>query len=255
MKKKLIIILLLILSITIKVNASESEVSETNDNELIKVADTIKYYKTIEYNPNVYSTMSNENQIFQKTYEITKEEYDNADKEISTQVSNSVSTVYKYMETSIYQNGNYFTYKNQLVWRNFPSTRSYDIIGIGYPSNVELKGAINFYQEYSTSLGLNKTITQHYAKESINGIGASFKLPAGDLTSLRAVLSFDVKKATSETLYGQDAYGDYSHAQKAISYADSKKFYISVSGVILDNSVVDNFDDISKTHVRWNYNW
>lgn len=89
------------------------DASEINlNNEYSLVSQTEKYYKTItvnkqvEFQNNLYSI----NDETSKTYEITKEEYDNANISISTN-SASIETTYKRLTSSIYQSGNLFKYE------------------------------------------------------------------------------------------------------------------------------------------------
>lgn len=139
---KKMILLLIFLMIFMDVDAVESNL---NEKEIILVT---KYYKTIFRNGRL-----DVNDVLQnttKTIEISQLEYENAS--VKFQEQNLVETTYKKLISSISKNGNYFRYKAELQWKNIPSTRSYDIIGIGFYSNVSIKNnTLYFSQEYCTS--------------------------------------------------------------------------------------------------------
>lgn len=229
-------------------------VVHASDEGFYEVASETKYYKTIHYTSNV-STFSTNNDLY-KTVEISKEEYDLVDENsYSVNDSASIGTEYKSMTTSILANGSYYRYKNILSWKKMPKTRSYDIIAIGYPSNVRPLSTATFSQYYCIS---GEGCTTQYNGSFLyfdNGVGASFKLPTGTLQSLKQTLYFDVKKNTSATIKTQSASGDYAHAQKAVSLADSKKYTMDPAGIYLVPSVADKYDTISEAHVSWNGTW
>ena len=117
-----------------------------------------KYYKTTYYE----STLNS----WSYTNEITKEEFDSAaiiEKPKSILSSSAtIETTYKKMTTTISQNGNYYKYKNVLMWKNMPSTRSYDIIGIGFYPSVKVNGSTHFEQYYCFTSGSCTTTTTNY---------------------------------------------------------------------------------------------
>ena len=60
----------------------------------------------------------------------------------------TVETTYKKVVSTLSKNSNYFRYKISVTWKNIPSTRSYDIIGIGFLGSVKVRNDLNFIQEY-----------------------------------------------------------------------------------------------------------
>lgn len=54
------------------------------------------------------------------------------------------------MTTSILSNGNRYRYKVVLEWENMPSTRSYDVIGIGFLASVKVasKKQLEIYENF-----------------------------------------------------------------------------------------------------------
>lgn len=230
----------------------------TEENDFYTISETKKYYKTVEYSDNsiLITPFSLKNTI-SATYEITKEEYDEVDNNngFTTLNSTVVNTSYKEMTTSISSNGSVYRYKNVLNWKQMPSTRSYDIIGIGYLGSVKASSNIYFNQKYCTSLTDCKTTTTGTIQRFQAGIGVSFKLPTGSINSLTQTLYFDVEKNTSETIIKQTAYGDYSHATSTISSSNAKKYDVSGSGILLNSSITDYYDEISYARATWSGTW
>lgn len=228
------------------------------ETDFYTISETKKYYKTIEYLDNSSSIVTfslNNNRSV--TYEITKEEYDavNNNNGFTTLSSTVVNTAYKEMTTSISSNGKVYRYKNVLNWKQMPATRSYDIIGIGYLGSVKASSNIYFNQRYCTSLTNCTTTTTGTIQRFQSGVGVSFQLPTGNISTLTQTLYFDVEKNTSETIVKQTAYGDYSHATSVISSSNAKKYDVSGSGILLNTSIVDYYDEINYARVTWSGSW
>lgn len=242
---KKMILLLIFLMIFMDVNAVESNL---NEKEIILVT---KYYKTIFRNGrlDVNDVLRNTT----KTIEISQSEYENAS--VKFQEQNLVETTYKKLISSISKNGNYFRYKAELQWKNIPSTRSYDIIDIGFYSNVSIKNnTLYFSQEYCTSSNDCYNSFNNYSQIFTNGVGTSFKLPSGNLNTLKQVLYFDVIKNTSNTITSQIAVSDYSHATSNVSLSNSQKYIVNTSGIVL-NGVSSYYDDINSSKAIWSGKW
>ena len=193
------------------------------------------------------------------TEEITKEEFDNYNLSIIVPLDYSngyIETNYKKMTSLIIKNGSTFRYEVILEWKTMPSTRSYDIIGIGFPSSVKPESSITFRQNYCLTNGSCYTGVSHTPYIGVNGVGASFALPSGSLTSLKQTLYVEmIKTDNSSTILRQYAYGDYSHATKNISYSNSKKYMVSSGGIILDSSINNYYDSINTANATWTGTW
>lgn len=249
-KKGLGLLLALLLVVPFAVHASEDE-------GFYVVASETKYYKTIHYAPEV-STFSTDSNDLYKTVEISKDEYDAAEADDNVAEpydSTSITTEYKYMETSILANGSYYRYKNILVWQKYPKTRSYDIMSIGYPSNVKPRIGGTFTQYYCVYGGSCTTERNGSFLNFDNAIGVSFALPTGTLSSLKQTLYFDVKKSEEGTITAQAATGDYAHAQKTSSLTEAKKYVASTYGIVLATSVSSKYDNTPEAHVYWEGTW
>lgn len=226
------------------------------------VSESTKYYKTVTYYRNDISLsniMLNANYIpYSETIEITEDEYLNADEDNYIIYANpvSVETTYKKMTSSILSNGSYYRYKNVLVWKNMPATRSYDIIAIGFFQSVKLHGSSYFLQEYCYTSGTCSSTTSNSPQVFSSGAGTTFKLPTGTLSSLSQTFYFDVEKNTTSTIASQYAYSDYAHATSTISLANAKKYTVSQSlGIVLDSSVESYYDTISTANASWSGSW
>lgn len=218
--------------------------------------ETTKYLKTVTHYGNNFLLSNNINSSM--TYEVSENEYNNTgDKPIITRdASGAVETTYKRMTVSIAKNGSYYRYKNILVWKTIPSQRSYDIIGIGFYSNLKLHSSVNFIQEYCYSGGSCTSSTSHNPQTFTAGAGTTFKLASGSLSTLKATIYFDLEKKTSATLVSQDAYGDYSHATSSISLANAKKYsVVGSSGIVLDSSITSYYDSMGCAHAHWTGTW
>jgi len=249
MKKQFLFILILLVLSPICVSASENDVYSTT-----------KYYKTttvINTNNSTY-LLQNENNSYSE--EITKEEYDNFDlNSLVTPLDYSngyIETNYKKMTSSIVKNGSTYRYKVVLEWKTMPSTRSYDIIGIGFPASVKPQSSIAFNQYYCFNNGSCNTSVSYTPYIGVNGVGASFGLPVGSLTTLKQTLYVDmVKSDSSNTIINQYAYGDYSHATKTISYDNARKYVVSSGGIILNSSITNYYDSINTANATWSGTW
>ena len=246
---------LALLNIGIFIFPNFTYANQNNDFKI--VSEKVKYYKTIIYKENnLYYSLNNTNS---DTIEVSQQEYDNASLQSKISRSNYsdiVETNYKKMTTTISSNGSYYRYKVVLNWKNIPSTRSYDIIGIGFLGSVKVKSSLNFTQEYCTSVSNCTTSNTNYPQVFSSGAGTTFKLPSGTLTSLKQTLYFDVEKNTTNTIVMQDAYGDYAHATSSISLTNAKKYTMLPSvGISLNSNVSSYYDTIDYARAHWEGSW
>ncbi len=231
---------------------------DLSENILEKENVSTKYYKstTVIKNNNYNINVNNENVIIsQKTEEISEDEYNSADESYPfTAGSVTIETTYKKMTTSITSSGSTYRYKNELVWKNNPKIRSYDTIAIGHYASVKPK-TIKFSQQYCTSTTDCTTSTTFTSKKFSTGTAATFKLPVGSYVSLKQTLYFDVEKNVDAKILKQIAVGDYAHATKTISSANSLKYSVSVNGIELESSITDYYDSINVAQASWTGSW
>ena len=222
----------------------------------VTVAEDTVYYKTI-VKANIFNTYSIGTDYDIETVEISKAEYD-AFNPATTQplASGTIETTYKNMTVSILKNSGVFRYKNRLSWKNFPATRSYDVIGISYPSTVKLGSAMVFTQEYCNATGTCYTNSGHNPEVRTTGAATIFPLPTGTLSRLNQTMYFDVAKNTSSTITTQYVEGDYSHAQSSVALSNVFGTYAAYgSGIILTSSVRSSYDSIALAETLWTENW
>lgn len=216
-----------------------------NENKDIKgtvVAQNNKYYKTIYTNLNgdTYSM------------EITKNEYDN---QSLMDTRATVSTEYKNMVTTITRLTDEFRYKVTLNWNKIPSTKSYDVIGIGINNNVKINSLLHFSYTYSNSNGEYTTSTLNYGKKSISTGGSIvYKVPT-NIYSLSTVLYYEVAKNTSNTITRLDMCGDYSHATSNVSTTTANNHNITIDGILLGTSSISYYDAIPCADATWLGTW
>lgn len=230
------------------------------DNFADNYVESTKYIKTVTHYTNGLLQSNGDYNVadYSRSYEVSEEEYNNAGDEaiITRDVYGVSETTYKRMTVSIAPNGSYYRYKNILYWKTIPAVRSYDIIGIGFYTNLKLHSGVNFIQEYCYNSGSCTSSTTNYPQVFTAGAGTTFKLPTGSLSTLKETIYFDMEKKTSATLYGLDAYGDYSHATSTISLNNAKKYTVVLSsGIVLDSSVTSYYDNIGIAHAYWSGTW
>lgn len=236
--------------------------AETEEMEL--VSETTKYYKTtIVVSNSEVMRNAGLGELSSITTEITKEEYDNADVETESAARSTDSYIYETVETNYkklttqmyYRNTYYYRYYATLTWKKIPSTRSYDIIGIGFKNNLEPSG-IYFEENYCRSSSECYQTTSYYEFVGLQGVGAMFKIPSGTLTELEQFLEFDIAKKDADlTITSQYAVGDYSHATSAIGYETAKDFTVTLGGINLGSSISAYYDNISTATAEWTGTW
>lgn len=221
-----------------------------------KVAEEVKYYKTVSKNSvSFYENTINDNNI-SETVEISKEEFDSVKPgENMINGPGYTNTDYKSLTTTIYSNGSKYRYSATMNWKIFPSVRSYDVLAIGHLSNVKYSSNLNFSQYYCTTGGGCRTLTSYYSKITSTGCGAAFKVPTGSLTKLSQTLTFDVIKNTNATVTSQSAYGDYSHATSSVTSDKAQSYNIGTSGISFYNGVGSSYDNIVPAVATWTGSW
>ena len=227
--------------------------NDNKDIEATLVSENVKYYKTTTITRNGVSTSTSE--------EVTKDEYTRASKEpIQSRASYDgiITTNYKTFRTNIsYLNQYEYRYKSTMNWTTIPSTRSYDIIAIGFQQAlVQLNSTIYFQQQYTNSSGNHTSITCTPLEFS-TGASAVFKLPTGTLSALSSYIYYDVTKADDNfTITEMEAGGDYSHATSSISQTNAKKHSVNHgTGIVLDSSIEDYYDGIPVATALWYGTW
>ena len=261
--KKTIIGLFLLLSLLMITNITKVKALE-GDDEFTPVSETTKYYKTItQYNNGNHYSPDSLEPVSTQTIEITEAEYLNVGttpEVYSPNLFTTVETAYKKMTTSIETNGSTYRYKNVLIWKNFPSVRSNDIIGIGFFGSVQPVANTRTFELFycRTSNGCHATSAMAVKQTFTYGSSAVYSLPSfTDLISLKATYYFDVSKTNSSlTIVHQGAFGDYSHAITSVTPLQAINHeVVQNAGIYLDDSIVDKYDAIDEADVHWYGSW
>lgn len=215
---------------------------ENKDSNATLVSKTEKYYKSI-YNDLDGRTTS---------VEVTKEEYDNQG---TITPRGTVSTEYKNVVSTLSQNGNKFRYKVSIAWKQMPSTKSYDIIGIGFRDDVYIDSSVYFNYYWCNSSGDCTTASDYYNKKKLStGGSAVYKFPSS-ANSLSAALWYDVSKNTTNTITSLAMYGDYSHALSTVNVANVSDYNITYDGILLGSSLYSSYDAIPCAISTWSGSW
>ena len=261
MKQWLKFMFVIILIIPFIVSAEEVE-----EDNYVKVAETVKYFKTTSiFNNSSVMRDTDFAEMSSITVEVSEEEFNNAPTETepvapidgSRTVAQS-QTTYKRLTTTIETNATYYRYTTNLYGRNMPQVRSYDIIAIGHYNDVELYNSQNivFEQDYCED-----AYSCYYSSSRTNvvkeyGTAAVFHLPDDSLISLEQTLTFVVKKAGNYVVDYQVAAGDYAHAtSNTIASLAANNLRIGVGGLILPDVIYDIYDTTPAAIADWSGTW
>lgn len=222
---------------------SEETFNNNKDLTASLAAVTSKYYKSI------YTDLNGNPQ----TVEISKSEYDN---ESSNQIRGYVETTYKRMDAYItYINNSYYRYKVTTGWKNMPSVRSYDIIGLAFEDNdVTFRDSTWFQYNYCISSGTCYVDGTYYDRKQSTYAGSYvYKFPS-NAVSMSATMYFDVVKNTTATVTRQAIHGDYAHAIQNVNYDIYHNHTMSISGLSLGTSAA-YYDEIPCADTGWTGSW
>ena len=200
-----------------------------------------KYFKT------VYPAYGNA-----YTVEVTEEEYNNSGK---LSLRGEQITPYKHIVTTISANGN----KISVTWRQIPSVKKYDIIGIGYNQNVHVYNSIVYFGYFYSTSASDYSSTLYYDQKVVDyGASTVYKIPEGiTLVGLASTLYYDVVKDTGTgTLTSLSMCGDYAHATStSVTSTIAANHSISYGGIGLAASNMNLFDAIPCTYANASVNW
>lgn len=257
---------------------TQDEFDNNKDIEAEVVAETTKYYKTIIVHDNSASEFSvkaiGSDIPYSYTEEVTEEEYNNSSDTSLIMpyglTNGYTETNYKKMTTTIsyISSSNNYRYKNDLVWKTIPSTRSYDIIAIGIDSTVSVDpNSTYFQQNIDIYNDFNGTCRYTYDTSGVwsassRGYARTFKIPDNSLSlngyvgGLSSYMYFNVQKLTSNTIYVLNAYGSYKHAQKSVSSSVSTGVTVGFPEIIsfsgsVSTTVVESYDSMSTAHAAY----
>ena len=178
---------------------------------------------------------------------------------IVNQVIHQSETNYKILTATIEpSSNNLMKYRTYMYWKTMPSTRSYDIIGIGFePGKVHIGYGINFTHLYT--IGTTTHVTYNYNdKEHYAGASAVFQLPSQTISTLCEELYIEVAKNSNGTITELETAGDYAHATKTISSTTAfNNHSMNFSGglVLTSTATSTSYDSMSAAKVYWGGSW
>lgn len=252
---------------------TEDEFLANKDLEGEIVAQTVKYYKTTTtYREEKLTRTFNYNIVDSNTEEITEEEYEKAESQISTYalLNGYTETTYKKMTTTIISVNNRYRYKNDLFWKIMPATRSYDILSIGIDSTVSGIPNTKYYRTtydmtYNSGGGYCSTSTTGTWNMGPNGYVVTFDLPnntsSANVTALSSYMYFEVQKLTNNTINTLNAYGNYKHAQKSVNSSVTTGVSVGINGAIsfdisISSEITTSYDSMSTAQaVLFGISW
>lgn len=213
-----------------------------------------RYYKVVTRYDNENNIVSNISEEINKNIYNTSLEFNNIN---LLSVDGYSETNYKKIRVQIISLTSGYRYKITVEWKNMPSVRSYDIIGIGIDTNVYISSDIIFQQNYCYSNGSCSSSNTSSIKKTTTGGAALFKLPtSSSITSLNSYLYFMVDKSSSSTTISKMyAYGDYSHATEKTNSSNVNYYNINNGGINLYASIIDSYDAIPITKAIWEGTW
>ena len=197
--------------------------------------------------------------VFNTSRDISEEEY-NSVKQVNGNRyvgDGYTETTYKRLDTTIIEYTNKLRYKTSLTWKIMPSTRSYDIIGIGLDDDyVYVSGNRTFSQTYCTSITSCQTSTTADIKNQTTGAGASFQLPSGSYVIMTSYFYYDVGKKSGVYPTSLYAYGDYAHATQTVTQSQAYGYYgIGYGGLYLYSDIAGKYDSMNDARAHWTGYW
>ena len=220
---------------------TEETFEENKDLDATLLASTIKYYKT------VYPMYGNS-----YTVEVTENEYNSVSDIVPL---STVDTTYKRSVSTISKNSNKYRYKVSVTWKIMPSTRSYDIIGIGFDDDVYINSSVYFNYVYEDSAGNYTTSTQYYDRKSTSTGGSAVYLLPTSMVGLSANLYYDVSKDTTNTLTSLTMCGDYAHATSSVPVGNISNYSIGIGGINLGTSITSYYDSMPCAIAGLSVSW
>ena len=138
-----------------------------------------------------------------------------------------------------------------------PSTRSHDIISLGYEYNLVDLYLDSSFRHLYTYGGTTYVDDTHIPKSAASAEGALFKLPTNTISTLCQELSFEVIKVnSSQTIPELMTTGDYAHATQSVSDTTANANYsIDILGIHLNSTINNKYDAIDSAAVYYNKAW
>ena len=253
-------------------NINGIEISENEYNNFLKIH-TEEYIMTMtqaDYDKLKsldYSNIQDETRYILSNYneklrltteeEITEEEYENFDNQITPYLDSntaSAETTAKKINMALIggNNWNYVTFTAS--WKGIPKTRSFDVIGLR-GVGLEFREGSQTGKQIYVSNGNYNMINYSWNGTNIkrlnNGFGISMNIVNDDIDALQLEVDCDVKQ--TETYPA--VFASYQHAVANLSLANSQNYVLSNVG--LGNvfeypySIVEKYDGMSGIRIQY----
>ncbi len=223
----------------------------------------VHYYKTVEYADEMGNIIKTEE------IEISKEEYDSINPEISAHakctppgIGNEIyydcwETDSKKIYMNVFHNGNYLdpyyiTLTN--AWKTQPKVKSYDNIGMrGVGAIFQGSGAQVIWY---ASNGQSVVLDYSNPKQASNGRGYTVSLPIDNNPQYPIVIGMHQYVAPANLYETMSIYGAYSHAKESVTLSQVTNYSFSdykggvfLYGGSITSTINNRFD--SMQGVKW----
>lgn len=151
-------------------------------------------------------------------------------------------------------------YKLDIDWYEMPSTRSWDIIGIGIePTKVEIGSFLTAHQNWRTTGGVYGSSDSGYTvKSQSTGGSVMIELPSGSIDILQSYLYFNVNKVQNVgTIQSLLAVGDYAHATTSVDEDSVYNYYTvnHVAGVVVQSPYHNDYVSVPTSDAVFVGTW
>ncbi|MED3550124.1 hypothetical protein [Cytobacillus praedii] len=241
---------------------AEEEYLANKDTKGELVSSDIKYIKTIypdENNLDESITIELDKETFEAELEAELEAEEN---EMGTMAAkDEKSTEYLLLETQIFsiEYGKKYQLRNTATWKKIPTTRRWDISGIGFGSQWQGLPETKYAKQMWTKCDTLNRCTDDYSdygssssywQTNATGYAHKMNLPDNEGTqyvrNISSYALFQVQKISSTS--SVSAYGHYSHQKKNLNISPA----FSVSGTAISVSPSDHYDSPLSTHAYIN---
>ncbi|GKU82581.1 hypothetical protein [Niallia sp. NCCP-28] len=259
------------------INMDEEEYNLNKDLKGDIVAEDTKYIKVIENPEELNSSTLSKNTKGLNTTEINGsivieldeetfyKELEAEEQKMNLKASSSViQTSYKKLTTSISKlSTNKYRITNNMTWKKLPSTREYDVTGIGINSTYwapvpDSQYGKQTWTKYSHMYGTESgnatynTSSANY-KKGAGGYSLKMNLPNDSIgggaahKTVKTMSNYMYYSVSPLSKSGQlDAYGHYTHQNKSGTYSIG----ISLGGPSFSVSPSNKFDSAISTHAQ-----
>ncbi len=265
------------------INNENLEMTEQQYNNLLNLGFTEEQIERMDYNTfvenkDINATLVSEIGRYVKTttsfrngikrtvtQELTKKEIEHdmalnqQQKQIQTTFDRTISGAlydgltindYRYVSTkiAILNDNDSMRFKTDVEWLEMPSTRSYDIVGIGIEaSKIHIISIIAFREDWQLSNGSFGYDLTCYPKIESTGGSALYGLPSGSLEQLKSYMYITVAKNNNvPSITELVAYGDSKHALSSVNPNNVFANYTvnTGAGIDIDYPYCNSYDSI-----------